>query len=348
MRDEDYSLADRILHRLSLGSRTVSELSFDLDQQSARVTQDAVEIAMRPHVFVTGLARAGTTILMRSIHETGAFRSLTYRDMPFPLAPNLWKKFSGNRQPASELRERAHGDRILTNVDSPEAIDEVFWRVHTGSDYIRRDGLVPYRPGDEEMALFRRYVAAILASAEPGEQRYLSKNNNNILRLPSLIEHFPKALFVIPFRAPAAHAASLWRQHQHFGEMQRRSRFVRSYMDWLVHHEFGLGHRPFRIGKPAPGLTPEQPDYWLDTWIRVHTMLAEHDDPRCLFVGYEDLCRDPGVWTALRDRLELPATGAAPDFSAGTAGSRDAFDPALLARAEALYEQLMRRRGDAN
>lgn len=348
MLDEDYSFVDRLLHRLSLGSRTVSELSFDLDQHSVHAARNAAEIAVRPHVFVTGLARAGTTVLMRAIHDTGAFRSLTYRDMPFPLAPNLWKKLSRRSGPAAaEPRERAHGDRILTSVDSPEAIDEVFWRVHTAGDYIRPDGLLPYRPDTAEMALFRRYVAAVIASAGAGEWRYLSKNNNNILRLPALIEHFPKALFVLPFRAPAGHAASLWRQHAHFCALQRKTPFVRSYMDWLVHHEFGLGHRPFRIGTPLPGLTPDMPDYWLDLWVRVHETLAGFDDPRCIFVGYEALCRDPAVWRTLRAALQLPAQEPAPAFSAGPAGPRDAFSPALLARADKLHGRLLDRAASA-
>src|SRR3546814_14611767 len=100
----------------------------------------------------------------------------------------------------------------MVNADSPEALEEVFWRIFTGREYIRRDGLVPCRPTGDALARFRSYVAAILVSGEPGQRRYLSKNNNNILRLPALREAFPRALVVIPFRHPASQASSLWRQ----------------------------------------------------------------------------------------------------------------------------------------
>ena len=49
-----------------------------------------------------------------------------YADMPFILAPNLWSKINLNHQ--TELSERAHGDGILINSESPEAFEEVFWK----------------------------------------------------------------------------------------------------------------------------------------------------------------------------------------------------------------------------
>ena len=49
---------------------------------------------LKPHIFICGLPRSGTTILMRSLYETKKFASLTYRDMPLLLSPNLWNKIS--------------------------------------------------------------------------------------------------------------------------------------------------------------------------------------------------------------------------------------------------------------
>ena len=40
------------------------------------------------------MARSGSTILLNSIYKTDIFASLTYADMPFVLAPNLWSKIS--------------------------------------------------------------------------------------------------------------------------------------------------------------------------------------------------------------------------------------------------------------
>lgn len=82
------SALDRALHRLALGSPAVAEIAFGLDRIVSRAGPGDPEAR---HVFVCGLARAGTTALTRRLHASGAFASLTYRDMPFVLAPNLWR-----------------------------------------------------------------------------------------------------------------------------------------------------------------------------------------------------------------------------------------------------------------
>ena len=44
------------------------------------------------HVFVSGLARSGTTALLNALYQSGTFASLSYDDMPFILAPNFGQK----------------------------------------------------------------------------------------------------------------------------------------------------------------------------------------------------------------------------------------------------------------
>ena len=90
------------------------------------VQVDHNELVSKQHVFISGLARAGTTVLMRKFHATGLYRSLTYRDMPFVLAPNLWRRLSLISRREIENAERAHGDNLFVNIDSPESLDEVF------------------------------------------------------------------------------------------------------------------------------------------------------------------------------------------------------------------------------
>lgn len=343
MLGHDYTLSDRLLHRLALGIPAVAELSFDLDQRATRAEPGESD---HRHVFVTGLARAGTTVLLRHLRGSGPFRSLTYRDMPFVLAPSLWKRFSSRWQQGQAERMRAHGDRIMVNADSPEAFEEVFWRTFTGHDYIRPEGLLPYRPGKAALERFRGYVAAILASGGPGERRYLSKNNNNILRLPVLADAFPEARFVVPFRHPHTHATSLWKQHELFCRMQADSPFIRSYMDWLGHYEFGRGHRPFLFGGSSNGdLSPESPDYWLDLWIRTHEALMEQPVERRHWVCYEDLCTNGEVWAQLARLLGL-TDPPKPNFALSRTSPMD-FDRGKLGQAEAIYTRLRRAAGAA-
>ncbi|MGB5838386.1 MAG: hypothetical protein WBH14_15195, partial [Albidovulum sp.] len=120
----DYSALDRLLHRMALASPVVAEMMHDMER--GMFLKSAPEDGGQ-HVFVTGLARAGTTILMREIHRTGDFGSLTYADMPFVLAPNLWARLSKKGQTAGVKAERAHGDGIEVDTQSPEALDEVYW-----------------------------------------------------------------------------------------------------------------------------------------------------------------------------------------------------------------------------
>ena len=144
-----YGPLDRALHRLALGLGAVAELSFDIDQRLASIDVEAVR--RERHVFVSGLARAGTTVLMRRFHASGVYRSLTYRDMPFVLAPNLWRRLNAGGGGDLKKSERAHGDRILVNAESPEAFDEVFWRVFAAAEYLFADHLAPHSP---ELARF--------------------------------------------------------------------------------------------------------------------------------------------------------------------------------------------------
>ncbi len=331
----DYSATDQLLHRLALGSKPVAEMAHDIERgiflKSAPPDQG-------DHVFVTGLARAGTTILMREIHRTGQFGSLTYADMPFVLAPNLWARLSSRGSSPGEKTERAHGDGIAVDKHSPEALDEAYWRVFDGDSYIGADGLSPHTPDDDLIAGYRDLIRLVLRKT--GKTRYVSKNNNNILRLASLAAALPKAQFLVPLRDPLTHAASLLNQHERFLPAEP---FVRDYMTWLGHHEFGATHRPFLFG-PAPAGDPMTLDYWLRVWIAAYGALdqAEVAHPNVTFVPYEALSSDPAVWQAVALRIGLNA-GPAQELRLVTDKPPGTHDPALAAEATALHRRLQAR-----
>jgi hypothetical protein len=338
-----YSSLDKLLHRLALQVGPIAEMSFDIDQRM--VEADPKEIVGERHVFVSGLARAGTTVLMRRFYATGAYRSLTYRDMPFVLAPNLWRKLMRSQQKDVAATERAHGDSLVVDVDSPESLDEVFWRIFAGKEYIEPGYLRPHAPDAETAWKYVCYVNAILNAQDGRAKRYLSKNNNNILRLSTIRMAFPRALILIPFREPLAHAGSLLRQHRNFTKLQAEDPFAASYMKWLVHHEFGNDHRPFRfVGTAPPAHPPDTVAYWLDIWCNTYGWL-EHAAPEdALFVCYEDLCSDPEVWRALARAADLPAADEGGEAFRQSPATADAgSDPALAEQAAALCARLQDR-----
>ena len=294
MLDKDYSFTAKLLHRLALGSRLIAEASFDIEQSRNKV--DSARVNEHP-VFVAGLARAGTTILMRSLYQSNEFRSLTYRDMPFVLMPATWKKLSSSFQQEMPPRERAHGDSIIIDYDSPEAFEEVFWRVFYGKQYIKPGHLECQVLDKQACRKFRQYVGSVLASEEDGNRlRYLSKNNNNLLRLRGIKKSFPEATIIIPFREPVQHALSLYRQHRNFVAIQSEDSFSLNYMDWLGHHEFGLNHKPFVFSSDSLEATSGSQnsiEYWLAQWINTYNYALENTPEGTVFLSYDDLCVDP-------------------------------------------------------
>lgn len=330
-----YSRADRLLHRIALGFAPVLEASFDIER--ARYARAIADVPVGRPVFVAGLARGGTSILTRVLAATGAFTALTYRDMPFPLAPNSWRGLGFRRH--VEARERGHGDGLTHDLDSPEAIEEVFWRAHEGERYLTAAGLVPAPVAAETVAAFRDYVRLVLLGS-PG-RRYLSKNNNNVLRLPALVEAFPDAVLVHPFRDPVQQAESLRAQHLRAIALAAGDGFRRSFMGWLGHHEFGAEMRPFLFGD-APRGDPLALPYWLRTWIAVHEALLGQPEAvgeRQVFVDHDRLCADlPAARLGALIGLASP-----PDLNA-LSRPRDRVvaidDPELLAHAHDVHCRL--------
>ena len=109
----NYSFLEQLLHKIVLSSKFLKEMSCDLEKYIfLKFCDDYPD----NHVFITGLARSGTTILLNSIHQTNIFGSLTYDDMPFILSPNLWSKINGNGFQKESI-ERTHGDGIIISTN---------------------------------------------------------------------------------------------------------------------------------------------------------------------------------------------------------------------------------------
>lgn len=295
-----YNLASRLVHHLALNSNIRSELLFDIEK--TLFSQSTESCKENHHIFVSGLARAGTTILMNALYQSREFASLTYRDMPFVLAPNIWSKLTQNSTKSMQKEMRAHGDEIMIDYDSPEAFEEVFWRVFAGNDYIYAKYLAPHEPDMHLLETFRDYVA--LVCLKYLKQRYLSKNNNNILRLSAITNAFPNAKVLIPFRDPLQQAFSLLKQHEKFTVRHRDDKFSKKYMSWLVHHEFGLDHRPFQFDNEGFCQSDlNSIDYWLRQWFNAYTYLlgqTKTQRNKIFLVSYEDLChQDRAAWNTL-------------------------------------------------
>jgi len=156
---------------------------------------------------------------------------------------------------------------------------------------------------------FRSYIGSVLASKKsPSSDRYLSKNNNNILRIPSILNSFPNALIIIPFRDPVQQANSLLLQHRRFHEKQKEDSFVRHYMNWLVHHEFGGNHKPFCFPNESSQFKDlDDINYWLELWNNTYKWLSQYRMKPVVFLSYEQFTKDPETtWAKLTERADIP------------------------------------------
>lgn len=333
-----WSSVDRLLHRLATGFAPIRDMAFEIER--ARFGKAARAIAAERPVFVCGLARSGTSLIVRALNDTGHFGSLTYRDMPFALAPNSWAALAGKRR--SRATERDHGDGLTHDLDTPEAIEELFWRHVSGKAYLKSAALVPHHPSAAIRAQFRDFVMLVLLRT--GKSRYLSKDNNNILRLPALAQAFPDAIILHPFRDPVQQAASLLNQHRRSIASSNADPFRSVYTASLAHHEFGPGHRPFRFDDAPIVGGPDDLDYWLARWIDAHRWLLDchvPDGPKRFFVDFDAMAAE-GSFASLFQRADIqgstPLRAAPPERHDGAASSA-----ALLDEACTLHQRLVAR-----
>lgn len=347
-----YGAGEQVIHALAFSGPGNLKRLARLDDRLFAPTIAAVPET--PPVFITSLARGGTTAILNAMYGLPQIATHQYCDMPFISAPLLWSKMAGGRRSVTE-RERAHGDGMKISLQSPEAFDEVFWRLHWPEKYDDRQiglwHLQDQKP--EAQAFFSRHFRKIISLRHPEGPaegvRYLSKNNANIARLDLLPAFFPDCKIVIALREPAAHAASLHRQHQNFGKLHAEDAFVTRYMRDIGHLEFGVLHRPiaFDLDRLAV-FRPEEPDYWLAYWISAFENVCRHAED-VLIVTQLDLREAPDdTMQALMARLQLTA-GRDHNFEAFFRRSADTqpsslFDPQLLQQAQQLYDQLAERR----
>ena len=118
------SLLDKTLHRQFLSKNNPLSKYF---YQDIIKKSDKQDIPNKKHIFITGLARAGTTALLNKIYDSNDIGSLMYKYMPFILAPDLAKIYSNILGNSKQKTERFHNDGLFINSDSPECLDEVYW-----------------------------------------------------------------------------------------------------------------------------------------------------------------------------------------------------------------------------
>lgn len=271
------------------------------------LTERLQRIAIDRPIFVTGLARAGTTKLLELLARHPDCATHRYRDFPPVLLPAAWNWFVDRaEQRPAPAEERAHADGIAVTSESPEAFEEVVWMAFFPDLHDPQCNAV--LAADEHHQAFeqfyRDHIRKLLLVR--GGRRYLSKANYHVTRLPYLARLFPDARFVIPVRDPVWHIASLMKQHRLFCADHRRDPRTLRHMDRAGHFEFGLDRRPINCGddeatRRIAQLWQEgrEVEGWATYWAVLHMHIARvlAADPgvaeAVFVVGYERLCAEP-------------------------------------------------------
>lgn len=273
--------------------------------ESSLLAEQVAQVPIRMPIYVSGLARSGSTLLHAIIAAHPSVATHRIKDYPILFTPYWWRRATSHMRPQPP-RERVHRDGVMITTESPDALEEMLWmaffpRCHdpATSNLLGADA---HHPAFE--SFYDLHIRKLLLAE--GATRYAAKANYHITRLPYLARLFPDARFVIPIRAPAAHIASLMRQHQWFSHGQRRHRPALNYMRRTGHFEFGLDRRPMHLGdgervrqimtgwaagEEVRGLAA----YWDMVYGYLARLLASNAEVRnaTLVVRFETLCAAP-------------------------------------------------------
>ena len=272
-------------------------------------------------VFITGLARSGTTVLLEILAGLDGVATHRYRDFPFLWAPYGWHLVQRLLAKPDTPVERPHKDRIYITRESPEAFEEPLWQHFL--PHLHQPNEIHVLNGGQRNArfeaFFKDHIRKIVLLR--GGRRYVSKGNYNVTRIAYLAEVFPDARFIVPVRDPVTHVASLLRQHRRFLDYAATDPRIEGYLRAAGHYEFGPQRQPINITETGQR---QVVDAWAEgddaggyahLWREIYGYvghLCDRSDlsARIRVVRYEDLCADPpAVVAGLLDFAGLEGVG---------------------------------------
>lgn len=311
--------ADHMLVRMARALAPCWRQLGDLETELLGSRLAAVPID-RP-VFITGLARSGTTVLLEILAGLDGVATHRYRDFPFLWAPYGWHLVQRLLAKPDTPVERPHKDRIYITRESPEAFEEPIWQHflphlhHPSEIHVLNGG----RRNARFEAFFKDHIRKIILLR--GGRRYVSKGNYNVTRIAYLAEMFPDARFIVPIRDPVTHVASLLRQHRRFLDYAATDPRIEGYLQAAGHYEFGPQRLPVNITEAGRRRVTEawgegdDAGGYAHLWQEVYGYVGQLRDrgdlsARLRIVRYEDLCADPpAVVAGLLDFTGLAELG---------------------------------------
>lgn len=338
--ENNYSSIEKFLHYLYLGdsSKIIRIFLFNLERIFFKKKIVELSYVNKP-VFVFGLARSGTTIITESLYKTNSFASLSYNHMPFIMAPNIWTFMSKLHKKEIIPSLRAHKDNIYIDNNSIESFEEVFWNTFL-INFKKKKYLLAHTCNKNIFNYFNIYQSLVCISSQ--KDRYLSKNNNNILRLKSLLDKSSESsTFIIPFRNPFDQSISLLNQHRNFSHS---TKFESDYMSWLNHHEFGSGHKSFKfLNSINSKFEKNNINYWIQLWNEYYSevlQIISNSNKKIYLIPYVYLCTKKSVWHKLCNQIDIDSKPNI-KFKLKTYDNPIGINKTLKDKSNKIYEDLL-------
>lgn len=294
----NHNKIDQLVHNIFFINKNFQLFFYNLEKFFYKKT---ITVEQEP-IFISTLARGGSTALLNAIYSIPQVNSHTYKSMPLILSPRLSRIifiFLNNRK---FKVERAHKDGHLINQNSPEAFEEVIWKFFfkekinekyissINSDYKNINFEDFFKNHINSVALLNEKV---LFRENDFPPRYCSKNNSNISRILYLKKIFPKCKILVIVRDPISHSSSLLNQHINFIKLQKENPFVLKYMDDIGHYDFGLNYKTISFEKKFfSKYKLDSINYWLDYWCYIFGNILNFKNSINIIL-LEDLLNDP-------------------------------------------------------
>ena len=179
-----------------------------------------------------------------------------------------------------------------------------------------------------------------LVTIKENKKYYLSKNNNNVLRLSSLSEYFNDSLFLVMFRDPLNQANSLMKQNNLFRESQKHNKFILEYMNMIGHFEFGINRKNVKFDHLS-NYKDTEIEYWIEYWIYLYEFVLSKKKGNIEFICYEELCINASKYLNYKfQNFKKFQSNFSIDKLLNKNKSVNCFDKKLVDRSYEIYKQL--------
>lgn len=288
------------------------KFNLKLSKKETKIMQKKiVNLKVEKPIYVTGLARAGSTVTVEMIGKHPDVAYYKYLHCINPFIPH-WLQKVANFLPLIFRKpvERVHKDGLLVNRNSPEAVEEPIWMMFFNT--IHNDAVSNIFDEKTTNPEFEKTYDDLLRKLMFNQTsiRYVAKNNYNISRLEYLLKLYPEMKIIMMVRNPINHIASMVKQDAIIEELERQNKRLLHWTKLIGHREYGTAKICVNVNstetiKKIREMWEKEETYvqgWAIQWNMIYSYIADllkrnkSLADRTLIVRYEDLTDNSEEW----------------------------------------------------